>query len=168
MVTRGSCVALAVAAGWPLSSGPSRPRKGNHPMENQSLYPAVTKTLTGIQGFDEITHGGLPRGGTTLIMGGPGCGKTVFALQSLVSGLERTKEAGIFVGFEESTRQIMGNAATFGWDLNALAKKKLYFFDARLSPESVKAGDFDLIGMLSLLRAKAEAMNARRIVFDGI
>jgi len=137
-------------------------------MENQSLYPAVTKTLTGIQGFDEITHGGLPRGGTTLIMGGPGCGKTVFALQSLVSGLERTKEAGIFVGFEESTRQIMGNAATFGWDLNALAKKKLYFFDARLSPESVKAGDFDLIGMLSLLRAKAEAMNARRIVFDGI
>lgn len=137
-------------------------------METQSSYPAVTKTLTGIQGFDEITHGGVPRGGTTLVMGGPGCGKTVFALQSLVSGLERTKEAGVFVGFEESTRQIMGNAATFGWDLNALAKKRLYFFDARLSPESVKAGDFDLIGMLSLLRAKAEAMGAKRIVFDGI
>ena len=38
---------------------------------------------TGIQGFDEITEGGLPQGRTTLVMGGPGCGKTVFALQAL-------------------------------------------------------------------------------------
>src|SRR5450432_3420008 len=103
------------------------PRKGNHPMENQSLYPAVTKTLTGIQGFDEITHGGLPGGRTTLVMGGPGCGKTVFALQSLATNAHRTKEAGIFVAFEENTRQIIANAATFGWNLPALERKKVFF-----------------------------------------
>jgi len=129
---------------------------------------SVTKLLTGIQGFDEITNGGLPRGRTTLVMGGPGCGKTVFALQLLVNGVVKAGEAGMFVAFEESTSQIVANAATFGWDLPALAKKKLFFLDARLAPEVVKAGEFDLIGMLSLLESKAKEIGATRVVFDGI
>src|SRR6202165_1854271 len=137
-------------------------------MKTPHLQAAVPKRRTGIQGFDEITDGGLPRGHTTLVMGGPGCGKTVFALQSLVNGAHRSNEAGIFVAFEESTRQIVANAATFGWDLPALEKKRLFFLDARLSPDVVKAGEFDLIGMLILLEAKCEDMRATRIVFDGI
>jgi circadian clock protein KaiC len=134
----------------------------------QAAGAAVTKVLTGIQGFDEITDGGLPRERTTLVMGGPGCGKTVFALQALVNGALGTKEAGLFVAFEESTRQIVANAATFGWDLPALEKKKLFFLDARLSPDVVKAGEFDLRGMLNVLKAKADEIHAKRIVFDGI
>src|SRR5438309_1407527 len=115
---------------------------------------AVTrKMLTGTKGFDEITDGGLPRGRTTLVVGGPGCGKTVFALQTLVEGALRAKEPGIFVAFEESTTQIVSNAAAFGWNLEALAKKNLFFLDARLSPDTVKAGEFDLIGLLEMLRA---------------
>jgi circadian clock protein KaiC len=137
-------------------------------METQSPQFAVTKTLSGIEGFDEITGGGLPAGRTTLLKGGAGSGKTVFALQSLVNGARRTKEAGLFVAFEESTQQIVANAATFGWDLAALSKKKLFLFDARLSPEVVKSGEFDLIGVLNLLQAKAEEIHAKRIVFDGI
>jgi circadian clock protein KaiC len=137
-------------------------------MKIRSSHPAITKMLTGIQGFDEITDGGLPRGRTTLVMGGPGCGKTVFALQALVNGAHHAKEASLFVAFEESTQQIVANAATFGWDLPALVKKKLFFLDARLSPEVVKAGEFDLIGMLNVLAAKAKEINAKRIVFDGI
>jgi len=137
-------------------------------MHIDSPYAVVTKTLTGIQGFDEITDGGLPRGRTTLVMGGPGCGKTVFALQTLINGANRTQEAGIFVAFEESTRQIIANAATFGWDLPGLEKKKLFFLDARLAPDVVKAGEFDLAGMLSILRLKAEEIHASCIVFDGI
>src|SRR3984893_9484935 len=133
-----------------------------------STHVVVTKTLTGIQGFDEISDGGLPRGRTTLVMGGPGCGKTVFALQSLVNGGRRTKEAGIFVAFEESTRQIIANAATFGWDLPSLEKKKLFFLDARLSPDAVKEGGCDLLGMLQILKTKADQIHAKRIVFDGI
>jgi len=137
-------------------------------MKLNSPHAVVTKVLTGIQGFDEITDGGLPRGRTTLVMGGPGCGKTVFALQSLVTGAHRRKEAGIFVAFEEGTRQIVANAATFGWDLPGLAKKKLFFLDAQLSPEVVKAGEFDLVGMLNVLQAKADEIQAKWIVFDGI
>ena len=137
-------------------------------MKINSPYPVVTKVPTGILGFDQITDGGLPRGRTTLVMGGPGCGKTVFALQSLVTGANKRKEAGIFVAFEESTRQIVANAATFGWDLPSLVKKKLFFLDAQLSPEVVKAGEFDLVGMLNVLQAKATELDAKWIVFDGI
>jgi circadian clock protein KaiC len=137
-------------------------------MKIQSPAPRMSKVLTGIQGFDEITDGGLPRGRTSLVMGGPGCGKTVFALQTLVNGARRTKAAGIFVAFEESTRQIVTNAAAFGWDLPALIKKKLFFLDAQLSPEVVKSGEFDLMGMLSLLQAKATEIHATHVVFDGI
>src|SRR6187549_2221507 len=110
-------------------------------MKIVSPYAIMTKVLTGIQGFDEISGGGLPQGRTTLVMGGPGCGKTVFALQSLVYGATCSKEASIFVAFEESTHQIVANAATFGWDLPALVKKRLFFLDARLSPDVVKSGE---------------------------
>ena len=137
-------------------------------MKIQSPHAAVSKMFTGIRGFDEITDGGLPRGRTTLVMGGPGCGKTVFALQTLVNGAHRSGEPGIFVAFEEGTRQIVANAATFGWDLPTLEKKKLFFLDAQLSPEIVKAGEFDLAGMLALLGAKANQLGSKRIVFDGI
>src|SRR5687767_6508652 len=92
-------------------------------MNKPCTQVAVTKVVTGIQGFDEITVGGLPCGRTTLVMGGAGSGKTVFALQTLVNGAHEQKEAGLFVAFEESTRQIVANASTFGWDLPALEKK---------------------------------------------
>lgn len=135
---------------------------------NQEFSRSSNKAQTGIQGFDDITEGGLPRGRATLVMGGPGCGKTVFALQALVNGATRANEAGVFVAFEESAHNVVANAATFGWNLPQLEKKKLFFLDARLSPEVVKAGDFDLLGMLTALEAKAKKIGAKRIVFDGI
>jgi circadian clock protein KaiC len=137
-------------------------------MKIASPHAALTKTLTGIQGFDEITDGGLPQGRTTLVMGGPGCGKTVFALQTLVNAATRAKQAGIFVAFEESTTRIVANAATFGWDLPALQKKRVFFLDARLTPDVVTAGAFDLAGMLGVLEHKARELRATCIVFDGI
>jgi circadian clock protein KaiC len=137
-------------------------------MKSTSPHATLSKTLTGIQGFDEITDGGLPRGRTTLVMGGPGCGKTVFALQTLVNAASRPNEAGIFVAFEESTARIVANAATFGWDLPALQKKKVFFLDARITPDVVTTGAFDLAGMLSVLEHKAKELRATCIVFDGI
>jgi circadian clock protein KaiC len=123
---------------------------------------------TGIDGLDEITHGGLPRGRTTLVKGGAGSGKTVLALQSLANGIRQRKEAGIFVAFEESSGQIQANATTFDWDLASFSSKKLFFLDALVSPEVIKTGEFDLSGMLHILRAKASEIQATCIVFDGI
>ena len=47
---------------------------------------STAKSPTGVIGFDEMTNGGLPRGRTTLLLGGPGSGKTIFAMQFLVNG----------------------------------------------------------------------------------
>src|ERR1700686_2534073 len=92
---------------------------------------ASSKAPTGIIGFDEITGGGLPRSRTTLLIGGPGSGKTILALQFLVHGAHHCKEPGIFVAFEEASKRIVANAASFGWNLTALRRKKLFFMDAQ-------------------------------------
>jgi circadian clock protein KaiC len=130
--------------------------------------PSIDKAPTGIAGFDDLTRGGLPRGRTTLVVGGPGAGKTIFALECLVTGARELREPGIFVAFEENSREIVGNAATFGWDLPALERDRLFFLDAHLSPTVVQSGDFDLTGILAALSAKAEELGAKRIVLDGI
>src|SRR3970040_48369 len=129
---------------------------------------SLPKIPTGLGGFDELSHGGLPRHRTTLLKGGPGSGKTVFALQSLVNAARNRQEPGIFVAFEESTPEIIANAGSFGWGLPALAKSKIFFLDAKLSPEVVQSGEFDLTGMLAMLKAKKEQIGAQWIVFDGI
>lgn len=136
-------------------------------MTAKSSVP-MGKLPTGIAGFDDISRGGLPRGRTTLLLGGPGCGKTVFALQTLVNYAKRLNEAGLFVAFEESTQHVKMNAAPFGWNLDALDGKKLIFFDACLSPDVVKAGTFDLEGMLTILGVAAKKAHATCIVFDGL
>ena len=123
---------------------------------------------TGIQGLDELASGGLPRGRTTLIVGGPGCGKTVCALQMLATAARDFGEPGIFVAFEERARNVVAHARAFGWDLDRLQKKKLFFLEAQLSPAVVQSGPFDLSGLLAGLGAKAKEMGARRIVFDGL
>ena len=128
----------------------------------------LSKVATGIQGFDEISHGGLPQNRTSLAMGGPGTGKTVFALQALVNAARDRKQPGLFVAFEEGASEIFANAATFGWGLPALARSALFFLDARLSPTVVQSGDFDLGGMLAILEAKKQELGAGWIVFDGV
>ena len=128
----------------------------------------LAKAATGILGFDEISRGGLPRNRTSLVMGGPGTGKTVFALQALVNAARERKQPGIFVAFEEGPDEIRANAATFGWGLPAMAQGSLFFLDARLSPTVVQSGDFELSGLLAILEAKKRELGAGWIVFDGI
>jgi circadian clock protein KaiC len=135
--------------------------------ENQDVA-GLHKMPTGVEGFDAITGGGLPRNRTSLILGGPGGGKTVFALQTLVNGARQFGEPGIFVAFEENSRHILANAASFGWNLPKLEKKQLFFFDAKMGPDVIKAGEFDLSGMLAGIKAEADARGARRIVFDAV
>jgi circadian clock protein KaiC len=132
------------------------------------LKKVPDRLQTFVPGLDALTDGGLPRGRTTLIVGGPGCGKTILALQVLVEGARRAHEPGIFVAFEERAREIVKDAGAFGWDLARLQKDRLFFLDAHLDSSTVHGGAFDLAGLLASLSAKARQLGARRIVFDGI
>ncbi|APW40148.1 hypothetical protein RD110_25515 [Rhodoferax koreense] len=127
------------------------------------------KAPTGITGFDDITGGGLPRGRTSLLIGGPGSGKTILALQFLVHGAQHQRAPGIFVAFEERSERITGNASSFGWKLAELQqRKKLFFIDAQPRPDLIQSGSFDLGGLLAALESQTKAMGARRIVFDAL
>jgi circadian clock protein KaiC len=126
------------------------------------------KAPTGITGFDEITGGGLPRGRTTLLVGGPGSGKTIFALQFLTHGARGHREPGIFVAFEESSKRILANARSFGWNLAELRPKNLCFVDAQPEPGLIQSGDFDLNGLLAALEARTKETGAQRIVLDAL
>jgi circadian clock protein KaiC len=134
----------------------------------KAIPQQLPKIATGIRGFDDLSQGGLPRNRISLLKGGPGSGKTLFALQSLVSAARQRGESGIFVAFEERPHQIIANAAGFKWDLPALLKRQIFFMDANLSPDVVQSGEFDLRGMLAMLKAKKQEIGARWIVFDGI
>ena len=138
-------------------------------MKSKVHRPDLSKVPTGIEGFDEITNGGLPRGRTTLLSGGPGSGKTIFALQFLMQGAAKHKERGIFVAFEETAERLATNAASFGWNLDEMCRKKdLCFIDAQPTPDLIQSGTFDLGGMLAVLGALIKETGARRIVFDAL
>ena len=133
-----------------------------------SASNAANKARTGIVGFDEMTVGGLPSGRTSLVVGGPGAGKTIFALQFLVQGARLDNEPGIFVAFEETAARIKKNIEGFSWGLSHLGASKLAFVDAQPDPDLVQSGNFDISGLLAVLEYQAKAIGARRIVFDAL
>ena len=80
----------------------------------------LPKSPTSIQGLDEITGGGLPKGRPTLICGGAGCGKTLFAMEFIVRGATQFNEPGVFISFEETEKDLTANVASLGFDLDSL------------------------------------------------
>ena len=134
----------------------------------QGIILTLNKAASHIAGFDEILYGGLPEGRTTLIEGSPGTGKSILGLEFLYRGA-LAGQPGIFVAFEERASAVRRNALTLGWDLEALEKAgRLAIIEARLDPEPVISGDFNLKGLLAIIDGQSKTIGARRIVFDAL
>src|ERR1051325_2524425 len=131
---------------------------------------AVPKAPTGIQGLDEITGGGLPRGRPTLVCGGPGCGKTLLALEFLVRGATLYGEPGVFMAFEETAEELTSNAASLGFDLDALVEQgKLSLDYVRVERSEIEeTGEYDLEGLFIRLGFAIDSIGAKRVVLDTI
>src|SRR5258708_30589784 len=98
----------------------------------------LEKSRTGIEGFDEITLGGLPKGRPTLICGSAGCGKTLFAMEFLIRGIVEFNEPGVFITFEETERDLAENVSSLGFNLRQLeAQKKLVLDHVRLDRSDI-------------------------------
>jgi circadian clock protein KaiC len=130
----------------------------------------LPKSPTGIEGFDQITAGGLPTGRPTLVCGGAGCGKTLFALSFLVHGATKFGEPGVFMSFEESNDELAQNVASLGFDLPALIEKKKIVLDhVKVERREIEeTGEYDLEGLFIRLGFAIDSIGARRVVLDTI
>jgi circadian clock protein KaiC len=131
---------------------------------------SLPKAPTGIQGLDEITGGGFPRGRPTLICGSAGAGKTLLAMEFLVRGATQYNEPGVFMAFEETAPELTQNVRSLGFDLDDLGKEKKLVIDfVRIERSEIdETGDYDLEGLFIRLTAAIEAIGATRVVLDTI
>ncbi len=130
----------------------------------------LSKAPTGIPGMDEITGGGLPQGRPTLVAGGAGCGKTLFAMEFLVNGAIQYDEPGVFVSFEENADELAQNVASLGFDLKKLSKQQKLIIDhVRVERSEIEeTGDYDLEGLFIRLGHAIDSIGAKRVVLDTI
>ncbi|MBV8277784.1 MAG: circadian clock protein KaiC [Verrucomicrobia bacterium] len=135
-----------------------------------SRLTLLEKVPTGINGFDEITGGGLPAGRPTLVCGSAGCGKSLFGLEFLVRGATQYNEPGVLMTFEESADDIRKNVASLGFDIDALvAKKKLIIDFVRIERGEIEEhGEYDLEGLFIRLAHSIARVDAKRVVLDTI
>ena len=130
----------------------------------------LPKVLTGIEGLDIITEGGLPKGRASLICGGTGTGKTLLAMEFLLRGATQYDEPGVFMAFEESTNDLITNVASIGFDLDGLiaSKKIVVDFVYMDQYEIVEAGEYNLDALFIRLGAAIDSIGAKRVVLDTI
>ncbi len=130
----------------------------------------LPKSPSGIQGLDEITFGGLPKGRPTLVCGGPGCGKTLLSMEFLCRGATEFNEPGVFMAFEEKEKDLIENFASLGFDLKSLVKRKKLAIDYVYIERSEieETGEYDLEGLFVRLEGAINSIGAKRVVLDTI
>jgi circadian clock protein KaiC len=130
----------------------------------------LEKSPTGIQGFDEITFGGLPKGRPSIIIGGPGSGKTLFGMEFLVNGAVKYGEPGVFIAFEETEKDLEKNTASLGFHVKQLVEQnKLLIDHIRIEKSEIEeTGEYDLEGLFIRLGSAIDEVGAKRIVLDTV
>jgi circadian clock protein KaiC len=131
---------------------------------------ALAKTPTGIKGLDEITEGGLPTGRSTLVTGGPGCGKTLFGMEFLVRGARDYAEPGVLMAFEENAEELTENVRSLGFDLSEMIRRKQLLIDAvHIQRDEIEeTGEYDLEGLFVRLNHAIDSIGAKRVVIDTL
>jgi circadian clock protein KaiC len=142
-------------------------RELEHDNRETSTLP---KCPTGIQGLDEITGGGLPRGRPTLVCGSAGCGKTLLGMEFLVRGATEFDEPGVFMAFEETAVELAQNVRSLGFDLDELVRQKKISVDhVRIERSEIEeTGEYDLEGLFIRLGCAIGSLGAKRVVLDTV
>ena len=130
----------------------------------------LAKAPTGIQGLDEVTDGGLPKGRVSLVCGKAGCGKSLLAMQFLVNGAVQYGEPGVCMNFEETEEKLAANVTSLGFDLRDLTKRRKLFIDYVFIERSqiTEAGEYNLDGLFIRLGHAVKTIKAKRVVLDSV
>ncbi|HUP12078.1 MAG TPA: circadian clock protein KaiC, partial [Niastella sp.] len=130
----------------------------------------LEKTPTGINGFDEITNGGIPANRPTLVCGEAGAGKTLFSIEYIVRGALQFNEPGVMMVFEEQPEDLEMNVASLGFNLKKLQKDGLLWIDhVHVDRSEIEeTGMYDLDGLFIRLAHAIDTIGAKRVMLDTI
>ncbi|MDQ3016189.1 MAG: circadian clock protein KaiC [Bacteroidota bacterium] len=129
----------------------------------------LLKCPTGIKGLDEITEGGLPKNGTTLVSGNAGSGKTLFGIDFLIKGATDYNEPGVLMSFEETEDELYKDVASLNMDLPSLvSRKKIVLEHVILERKDIQETDFNLEGIFVRLEEAVDSIGAKRVVLDSL
>lgn len=140
-------------------------------MTSQRTEFEFEKLPSGIIGFDELAHGGMPKGRTTLVGGSAGSGKTIFAVQFLAEGIRQHSENGVFVTFEEAPADVRRNMSSFGWDVAAWERDGRWMFvdiSTKAGEQTMVSGQFDLAALIARVEHAAKKIDAKRVALDSL
>lgn len=126
---------------------------------------------TGVNGFDEILNGGLPRNHLFLVQGKPGTGKTTLALQFLQEGALRG-EKSLYITFSETKLELETVAKSHEWDLSHITILELSAISAGIGATGhstlFHASEIELTKTINFLLDKIIEVKPDRVVFDSI
>lgn len=144
----------------------------------------IEKTATGITGLDEMLEGGIPTRYTILVAGGPGTGKSTFAMQFLKNGVDQYGENGIYITLEEKAEDMIRNFGNYGWDLSKvkiismIPKKASIAQETKYVSVGGGAGDgntvelspkkFSVDLVADLIKEHVQKSDAKRLVIDSL
>jgi len=131
---------------------------------------------TGIKGFDEILHGGLPKDSVILISGSSGTGKTIFGTQFLIEGSMKYNETGLLVTLDQKPNKIRKNFSNMGWNLSKLEKEDKFVMLDAASPkigmtskeDYVVRFGLDVDSLYSDISKIVEEKNVDRMLIDSL
>jgi len=141
-----------------------------HSKTNKSHNSKFPKSPTGIQGFDDITNGGLPKNRAILLLGDAGCGKTIMAMEYLVNGITLFNEHAVFFSFEEKPEELIVNSNSLGYDLKKrIAENKLYIEYLQIKQDQTEqTGKYSIEGLFIRLELAINKVNAKRVALDSL
>lgn len=140
---------------------------------------SATQVPTGITGLDKILGGGFPQGRVIVVIGGPGCGKSILSSQYLYNGITKSNENAVYISLDESKEHFMTEMSSFGWDFDSLEKEGKFNFvdannvkqipqDAQIGRLQVGGKELGLVNLIDMISSAVEKTKARRIVLDSI
>jgi circadian clock protein KaiC len=140
------------------------------PSKAEILNGGFPKCPTGIQGLDEITLGGFPRGRPTLVCGSAGSGKTLLGMEFLVRGAMEFSEPGVCISFEETADELASNVASLGFNLTALISRKSLVIDHVYLDRGLieETGEYDLEALFVRLGYAVDSIGAKRVLLDSV
>lgn len=136
----------------------------------------MTKTKTGIPGFDALVDGGFVKGNTVLISGPSGSGKTIFGLQFLYTGVSKYDEPGVLVTLDARPPELCAEAKQFGWDLEKLiAEETIIILDAASNKAGLPTSEkyalkrgYDMTDLVEMIHRTVTDSGAKRLVIDSL